>query len=370
MDMKHLIENIIFRDQFEMFQEEKEGMLLEIIKKQLVLNEVNPNVGSMYGKLSIDISKISKLSQVPFIPVNMFKIFDLLTCKREDVIRVLNSSSTTSKTPSKIYLDKGTSIRQSQALINTLKSFLGVTRKPLLILDTGNVNKNKGVLNARGAAIRGISNFASSITYVMDEKDGELEINLSKLKKFEEDNKNKEILVYGFTYIIWSKFVTQLKKKDIKLSLPEMKLLHSGGWKKLISESVEKEEFDRVTAEIFGTSKSNIMDFYGMVEQLGVVFVDCECGYKHVPDFADIIIRDFNTLEEVEVGQQGIIEVLSILGTSYPSQGILTEDVGEFMGIDDCSCGRRGKYFKFRSRIEKAETRGCGDTFAEREEKK
>ncbi|WP_333860265.1 LuxE/PaaK family acyltransferase [Clostridium sp.] len=370
MDMKHLIENMIFRDQFEMFQEEKEGMLLEIIKEQLALNKVNSNIESMYRKLSIDISKISKLDQVPFIPVNMFKTFELLTCKREEVVRVLNSSSTTSNTPSRIYLDKGTSIRQSQALINTLKSFLGVNRKPLLILDAAGVNKKKEVLNARGAAIRGISNFAGSITYVMEEKDGELEINLPKLKKFQEDNKNKEILVYGFTYIVWSKFVTQLKKKNIKLALPKMKLLHSGGWKKLVSESVEKEEFNRVTAEVFGTEKSNIMDFYGMVEQLGVVFVDCECGYKHVPDFADIIIRDFNTLEEVEIGQQGIIEVLSILGTSYPSQGILTEDVGEFMGVDNCSCGRRGKYFKFRSRIEKTETRGCGDTFAEKEERK
>lgn len=173
-------------------------------------------------------------------------------------------------------------------------------------------------------------------------------------------------MVYGFTYIIWSKFVKELKKRNISLSLPKMKLLHSGGWKKLVSESVGKEEFNGRTAEVFGTEEKNILDFYGMVEQLGVVFVDCEYGYKHIPDFADVIIRDFNTLKEVEIGQSGIIEVMSILGSSYPSQGILTEDVGEFMGIDDCRCGRRGKYFKFKSRMEKTEIRGCGDTFAER----
>lgn len=367
MEIDHLIENIVLGNQFKISQKKKESILLDIIKKQLELNKVSPNISGMYKKFSINIPKISKLSEVPFIPVNMFKKFDLLTCSSEDVIRILNSSSTTSGIPSRIYLNKTTSIRQIQGLINTLKDFLEGNRRPLLILDTEEVNKKNAVLSARGAAVRGISNFASSITYVMDKKDGNLEVNLSRLRKFEDENRDREVLVYGFTYIIWSRFVRELEKRNIRLLLPKMKLLHSGGWKKLVSESVEKKEFNRRTAEVFGTEEKNILDFYGMVEQLGVVFVDCECGYKHVPDFADVIIRDFNTLKEVEIGQCGIIEVMSILGSSYPSQGILTEDVGELVGVDDCRCGRRGKYFKFKSRMEKAEIRGCGDTFAEKE---
>ncbi len=38
------------------------------------------------------------------------------------------------------------------------------------------------------------------------------------------------------------------------------------------------------------------------------------------------------------------------------------------MGVDDCPCGRKGKYFRFTSRIERAEIRGCGDTFAQSRE--
>ncbi|MEY8001360.1 acyl-protein synthetase [Clostridium sp. Mt-5] len=367
MEIKRLIEDIVLNDQFQVFQEKKESVLLDIIKEQLKLNKINPNINSMYEKLSVDILKISKLCEVPFISVNMFKKFDLSTCSNRNIIRILNSSSTTSGIPSKIYLDKITSIRQAQALMSTLKNFLGGNRRPLLILDTEAVNRREGILSARGAAIRGISNFASSITYIMDEKDNDLVINFPRLKKFEDENRDKEVLVYGFTYIIWSKFIRELERRNVRLSLAKMKLLHSGGWKKLVSESVGKEEFNRRTAGIFGTEEKNILDFYGMVEQLGVIFVDCECGYKHVPDFADVIIRNFNTLDEVKIGQRGIIEVMSILGSSYPSQGILTEDVGELVGIDDCKCGRRGKYFKFKSRIERAEIRGCGDTFAEKE---
>lgn len=366
MDNENLVEKIIFGNQFEMPEQQKEKILLEIIKEQLKNFHINPNLKSMYEKIGINISQISKLEEVPFIPVNMFKEFDLLTCKKEQVIRILNSSGTTGK-PSKIYLDKATSMRQSQALIATLKNFLGDKRRPMLIVDSKDINSKREILNARGAAIRGVSNFASKINYIMDKDNDNLEVNIDRLKEFENKYKDKDILVYGFTYIIWSKFVKVLEEKGITLSLPKMKLLHSGGWKKLTSQKVEKEEFIRRTAKVFGTNPENIIDFYGMVEQVGVVFIDCEYGYKHVPDFAQVIIRDYNSLDEVKPGEHGMIEVMSILGSSYPSQAILTEDVGELIGVDNCKCGRKGKYFKFKSRVEKAETRGCGDTFAERE---
>ena len=130
---------------------------------------------------------------------------------------------------------------------------------------------------------------------------------------------------------------------------------------------MEKSVFSETVAQIFNTNAANVIDFYGMVEQVGVVFIDCQYGHKHVPNFADIIIRDIQTLEQVKIGGTGLIEVMSILGSSYPSQAILTEDIGEFIGVDDCPCGRCGKYFRFKSRVDKAEIRGCGDTFAERQ---
>jgi hypothetical protein len=157
-----------------------------------------------------------------------------------------------------------------------------------------------------------------------------------------------------------------LKQASFKISLPNIKIIHSGGWKKLTAQAVTKDTFNSEVAAAFGTSATNIVDFYGMVEQLGVLFLDCPAGNKHAPDFADIIIRDFYSMDELPIGSPGLIEVLSAIATSYPSQAVLTEDVGELRGIDDCPCGRKGKYFVFRSRVEKAEIRGCGDTFAER----
>ena len=105
-----------------------------------------------------------------------------------------------------------------------------------------------------------------------------------------------------------------------------------------------------------------------MVEQVGTVFVDCPAGNKHAPAFADVILRRPLSLAPADVGETGIIEVLSTLPTSYPGHALLTEDQGVLIGVDDCPCGRKGKYFRFTSRIERAEVRGCGDTFAQSRE--
>ena len=53
--------------------------------------------------------------------------------------------------------------------------------------------------------------------------------------------------------------------------------------------------------------------------------------------------------------------MISLLPTSYPGHNILTEDIGEIVGEDNCKCGKKGKYFLVHGRIKEAEIRGCSD---------
>jgi len=99
-----------------------------------------------------------------------------------------------------------------------------------------------------------------------------------------------------------------------------------------------------------------------MVEQVGSIFVECQFGYFHPPNFSDVIVRDSRTWNPARDGEQGVIEVLSLLPKSYPGHALLTEDLGTVHGTDDCQCGRKGKYFTLSGRIPKAEVRGCSDT--------
>ena len=363
-----MINEILKAEQFKVTQIKKENKLLPIFKRQ-ILNQIEnlENLKLFYYTYGIEIEDLKSLAEIPPIPVSMFKKFDLRICKTEDVLRVLHSSSTTTGIPSKIYIDKKTAFRQTNSFISTIKNFIGKHRRPLLIIDTEEVNKpGASTMTARGAAIRAIANFSIKRTYILDVKNGDLEVNFDRLKEFCEKFEGQEILVYGFTFIIWSRFYKILKEKNMQLNFPKVKILHSGGWKKLIQQKVDKKTFNNEISNLFNTSATNVIDYYGMVEQVGVVFVDCEEGWKHIPDFSELIIRNFYTMEENGPKEPGLIEIMSVLPSSYPGQAILTEDVGEIIGIDDCPCGRKGKYFTFKSRVERVELRGCGDTFAER----
>ena len=99
-----------------------------------------------------------------------------------------------------------------------------------------------------------------------------------------------------------------------------------------------------------------------MTEQLGTVYPDCSEGFKHVPLYSDIIIRDITTTESLAKGKAGLIQFVSPIAHSYPGISILSDDIGRIVGVDDCECGRMGKYFVFEKRAEFAELRGCGDT--------
>ena len=104
-----------------------------------------------------------------------------------------------------------------------------------------------------------------------------------------------------------------------------------------------------------------VHNYYGMVEQTGSIFMECEVGYLHSSIFSDIRIlrNDFSICGVREVG---LVQLTSLLPYSYPGHIILSEDNGEIMGEDDCSCGRLGKYFQIHGRVQHAEIRGCSDT--------
>ena len=89
--------------------------------------------------------------------------------------------------------------------------------------------------------------------------------------------------------------------------------------------------------------------------------MECEQGHLHASIFSDIIIRNPENFSVCPIGETGFVKVLTPLATSYPGHSILTEDMGTLLGIDDCPCGRLGKYFRIDGRMAKAEIRGCSD---------
>ncbi|MEN6457542.1 MAG: acyl-protein synthetase [Thermoguttaceae bacterium] len=368
--MHEQIDALIHGPQYAMTQAEKDAALTPILRNLCRdLAERCPAYGRFLSRLGADPATWRSPADLPPLPVAMFKQFLLSAVPPEKVVRELQSSSTTGQQPSRIVIDKTTAFRQTRALVSILKEHLGNQRRPYLVLDAADAVAGGDSLSARGAAIRGVGTFASQTVFAMDRAtDGGLAVNWRRTTDFFQRHGRGPVLAFGFTFVVWTQFTLEAEQRDLAFQAPEAMVLHSGGWKKLAAQAVSKSEFSRRTAAVLGADERRILDFYGMVEQIGTVFVDCPDGNKHAPAFADVILRRPLTLDPVEPGESGIIEVLSALPTSYPGQALMTEDQGVLLGVDDCPCGRKGRYFRFTSRIEQAEIRGCGDTFAQNRE--
>ena len=264
--------------------------------------------------------------------------------------------------PSRVVLDAPTSRRMTKGVVSIVRDFIGSSRRPYLVVDTQELMRRGDAMGARSAAIQGLNPFASSTTYCLNSDDrGELTLDLEKVKTFADAHHDEEVLVYGFTYILWNHLVKPLLTEKICLNLPNVRILHSGGWKRLQDQAVEKTVFNAQLARVFGCLPQCIIDFYGMVESVGVIFPDCPEGNKHSPSFGEVVIRNPLTLEPVAAGDHGIVQVCSILPTSFPGNLLLTEDMAQLISYDGCPCGRRGVSFRFAGRIPKAELRGCGN---------
>lgn len=295
---------------------------------------------------------------LPFLPVRLFKEYDLRSVERTDVVKTMTSSGTSGQQVSRIFLDKTTAAQQTKALSRIVASYLGSKRLPMLILDTAAVVKDRAMFSARGAGILGFSMFSTDRVYALDEN---MALDRAGIEAFLDKHAGEDLLVFGFTSIVWQHFVKELARTGFRPDLSRGTMLHGGGWKKLLDQAVSAAAFKETLQEACGIARAH--DYYGMVEQTGAIAVECERGVLHTSIFSDVIIRRARDFGVAAVGEPGIIQVLSILPGSYPGHALLTEDEGVLLGEDDCACGRFGKYFKVSGRIRNAEIRGCSDTY-------
>jgi len=323
----------------------------------------NPQFANYLRYWPLPVSEAKSIAELPYLPVSVFKANPPLSLvPSSEIKRTLTSSSTSGQIPSRVVLDAATSRRMTKGVIAIIRDFIGAARRPYLVIDTQENLGRQAELGARGAAIQALGSFATEIVSCLrtDEK-GDSALEFDKLRICAEKWKDAPVLVYGFTYVLWTQLIEPLRRRGMTLPMPNVHVLHSGGWKRLEQQAVTKDVFTSEVARVFGCPPERVIDYYGMVENVGVVYPDCERGYKHVPAFADVIIRDPLTLAPVRPGQQGLVQVCSVLPTSFPGFLLLTDDMGEIIGHDGCACGRRGTHFRFLRRVPKVEVRGCGN---------
>jgi hypothetical protein len=272
----------------------------------------------------------------------------------------MTSSGTSGQTVSKLYLDRETAALQQNVGIKITTAFLGLTKRlPMIIIDCPSVIKSRQLYSARASAVLFYSLLGKDRIYALDD---DMNLDVDGILAFLEKHQGSQILMFGFTFMVWQHFYSALHEKGIYLDLSKGILIHSGGWKKLEGLGISTDRFKEELNGVCGIKE--MYNQYGTAEQSGCVYFECEYGHLHASVFSDVLTRRAQDLSICDFGEPGIIETVSILPKSYPGHVILVEDEGIVLGEDDCPCGRKGKYFKILGRLKDAELRGCSDTYA------
>lgn len=338
---------------------DKEPALLDELQRLTRLHyEACPQYRAIVDKLGAK-REAATLEELPFLPVRLFKHEQLLSVPRSEVIKTMTSSGTSGQNVSQIFLDKQTSALQVKVLSRIVGDFIGPKRLPMLVIDCRATVADRYRFSARTAGILGFSIFGRDVEYALND---DMSLNLEATRRFLDKHRDQPVLLFGFTFIVWQHLVEALEACGETLPLERGILIHGGGWKQLQSKAVSADEFKRRLQNVAGVAR--VHNYYGMVEQTGSIFVECEHGHLHASSWSDVIIRDPLDFSALPPGKPGLIQLLSVIPHSYPGHSLLSEDQGEIVGVDDCACGRHGTYFKVHGRIQNAETRGCSDTYS------
>lgn len=357
-----MIDDFYNHTPYELNKEDKNRLLTRELKALTAYHREHcPQYANFLATVGYDETMVEETKDIPFFPVRMFKEYDLLSIDCRDVFKTMTSSGTTGQKVSKIFVDKETALMQQKVMTRILSDYWGKKRLPLLVVDTPAVMKDRKMFSARGAAIIGLSVVSRETVYVLND---DMSLNLDVLKAFLAKYRGERFVIFGFTFMVWQHLYQELLKADERFDMSEAFLMTGGGWKKLETEAVSMEQFKKCLNEVCGLI--HFLDHYGMVEQTGCIYAECECGNLHASIYSDVIIRDYRDFSVCPNGQKGIIQVVSALPHSYPGHSLLTEDEGVILGEDDCPCGRKGKYIRILGRLKDAELRGCSDTYADK----
>lgn len=355
------LDELIKRQPYSLGKEEKARILTQMLSDLTAhhYEHCEPYHNILDGLGFDPYSEIRHYSELPMIPVRLFKEMPLKSVSDDELAKSMTSSGSSGQKVSKLYLDRQTALAQQNVGVKITSGFLGIKRMPFVIIDSPAVVKSREAYTARGAAALFFSLFGSDRIFALRD---DMSLDVEAVAAFLEKHRERQILLFGFTFMVWQHLYCALRDMGIKLDFHDGVLIHSGGWKKMESMRVSPQTFNEKLGE--QCNINHIYNEYGMAEQSGTIYFECEHGNLHTSIFSDVITRRGKDLSICDFGEPGMIELVSVLPHSYPGHVLLSEDEGVVCGEDDCPCGRLGKYFRIRGRLKNAELRGCSDTYA------
>lgn len=281
--------------------------------------------------LHIDTKDISHYTQIPFLPIELFKSQEIITSGSVPQV-TFSSSGTTGMITSK-HLVADAKLYES-SFRKAFKQFYGDVRNIAVLALLPSYLERSG----------------SSLIYMVDDliksseqpesgyflyNHADLFTALQRLKQ-----KNTKTILFGVTYALLD-FV-----ETYEIDFPELIIMETGGMKGKRKEMIREEVHDLLRE---GFNVPAIHSEYGMTELLSQGYSYGKGIFQH-PNWMKILIRDTNDpLTLIENSRTGAINVID-LANIYSCSFIATQDLGKI--YPDGS-------FEVLGRFDQSDIRGC-----------
>lgn len=320
-------------------QDDKEfnAVSLEIFHYQAKNNSVYKQFLEL---IKCDVDAVKTIEEIPFLPIQFFKSFNVVSDSSQKVVKVFKSSGTTKTGRSKHAVTDLSLYEQS--FLAGYESFYGAIEDYVVLALLPNY----------------VEQGDSSLVYMVDrfiEKSLHIESGYclnnveqtSHLIK-ELKSKGKKVLLIGVTYAL----LDLIEYQEFHLS-DNFIIMETGGMKGRRKE-LTKQELHELLKNGFGVK--TIHSEYGMTELLSQAYSLGETKFK-TPKWMKVFVRDINDplsfQNKKKSGGINIIDLANLNSCSF----IATQDLGKLNKEDNT--------FEILGRFDFSDTRGCNLLVAE-----
>ena len=309
-------------------QEEFKQVALNVFKHQFKNNKV---YRSFCDLLYIHPSSITKVEEIPFLPIQFFKSRKILS-SLEEVQETFTSSGTTGSITSKHFVTDINLYKESY--LKGFSHFYGNIEDYVVLALLPNYLEREG----------------SSLVFMVDDliqksKNSESGFYLNNIEELakkltELDKKGQKVLLIGVSFALLDLIETA------QFNLKNTIIMETGGMKGRRKELV-REELHQILQNGFGVSE--IHSEYGMTELLSQGYSDGNGVFK-TPPWMKILTRDTeDALTIQQIGKTGGINVIDLANYNSCSF-IATQDLGKV---------HKNGTFEIIGRFDNSDIRGC-----------
>lgn len=313
-------------------EQEFRRLVLDVFRFQATNN---PIYGQYVQSLKIDIEAIEQIEQIPFLPVEFFKSFEIITNNQNtNNPQTFTSSGTTGQITSKHFVSDSSIYQKSY--LKAFELFYGnITDYCILALLPSYLEREGSSLVYMADDLIKKSKHHKSGFYLHNYD--ELILTLQQLQ----DKKQKTILL-GVTYAL----LDVVEQFPLFRGGSNLIVMETGGMKGKRKEMI-REELHSILCEGFGVK--SIHSEYGMTELLSQAYSKGD-GIFTTPPWMKILIRDTNDpFSYLPAGRTGGINIID-LANIYSCSFIATQDLGKT---------NPNSSFEVLGRFDNSDIRGC-----------